>query len=156
VPTLEEITHEAGRDALADQESAVAGIRQRTGTLLAAQALVASFLGALTIDDRGLTGWAWLALATLIAGLSLSVVLLGPWRLRFAVDADELYRSLYDQAAAESEAGTLGWLAAAGFGYQELRTSNATRVRRMTAISGVLAALTVLQTLFWLAAIAVQ
>jgi hypothetical protein len=43
--TLEEITYDAGRHALADQESLVAGIRQRTGTLLAAHALVASFLG---------------------------------------------------------------------------------------------------------------
>jgi hypothetical protein len=40
VRTLEEITYEAGRSALADQESLVAGIRQRTGTLLAAHALV--------------------------------------------------------------------------------------------------------------------
>ncbi len=33
--TLEEITYEAGRSALADQESLVAGVRQRIGTLLA-------------------------------------------------------------------------------------------------------------------------
>lgn len=45
VPTLEEIVFEAGRDALADQDSVVTGIRQRTGTLLAAHALVASFPG---------------------------------------------------------------------------------------------------------------
>jgi hypothetical protein len=32
VLTLEEITYDAGRYALADQESLVAGIRQRTGT----------------------------------------------------------------------------------------------------------------------------
>jgi hypothetical protein len=44
--TLEEITYDASRSALADQESVAAGIRQRTGTLLAAHALVASFLGA--------------------------------------------------------------------------------------------------------------
>jgi hypothetical protein len=43
------VTYEAGRDALADQEALVAGIRQRTGTLLAAHAVVASFLGATTI-----------------------------------------------------------------------------------------------------------
>jgi hypothetical protein len=43
MPALEEITYEAGRAALADQESLVSGIRQRTGTLLAAHALVASF-----------------------------------------------------------------------------------------------------------------
>lgn len=49
MPALEEITYEAGRAALADQESLVSGIRQRTGTLLAAHALVASFLGATTV-----------------------------------------------------------------------------------------------------------
>jgi hypothetical protein len=49
VRTLEEVTYEAGRDALSDQEALVAGIRQRTGTLLAAGAIVASFLGATTI-----------------------------------------------------------------------------------------------------------
>ena|SRR5829696_7682351 len=51
---LEEITYEAGREALADQEALVAGIRQRTGTLLAAHALVTSFLGATTIREAGL------------------------------------------------------------------------------------------------------
>ena len=49
MPALEEITYEAGRAALADQESLVSGIRQRTGTLLAAHALVASFLGATVV-----------------------------------------------------------------------------------------------------------
>ncbi len=43
--TLDQITYDAGRHALADQEAFVAGVRQRTGTLLAAHALVASFLG---------------------------------------------------------------------------------------------------------------
>lgn len=54
MPALEEITYEAGRAALADQESLVSGIRQRTGTLLAAHALVASFLGATTVHAQGL------------------------------------------------------------------------------------------------------
>jgi hypothetical protein len=53
VKRLEEIVYEAGRDALADQEALVAGVRQRTGTLLAAHALVASFLGAATIREAG-------------------------------------------------------------------------------------------------------
>jgi hypothetical protein len=54
MPTLEEITYEAGRSALADQELLVSGVRQRTGTLLAAHALVASFLGATVVRSRGL------------------------------------------------------------------------------------------------------
>jgi hypothetical protein len=58
VKTLEEIVYEAGRDALADQEALVAGVRQRTGTLLAAHALVASFLSAATIRESGLDAWA--------------------------------------------------------------------------------------------------
>jgi hypothetical protein len=127
VKTLEEITYEAGRAALDDQEKLVSGIRQRTGTLLAAHALVASFLGATTIRETGLTGWAWIALAALVLGLVAAAVLLAPWELKFAVDAPELYAELYDQAAEEAEAGTLGWLAGAGFGYQALRAENATR-----------------------------
>jgi hypothetical protein len=68
MPTLEEITYDAGRSALGDQESLVAGIRQRTGTLLAAHALVASFLGASAVHAHGLHGWGWVAVAALLLG----------------------------------------------------------------------------------------
>ena len=104
--TLEEVTYEAGRDALADQEALVAGIRQRTGTLLAAHALVASFLGATTIRAVGLH--------------------------------------------------PLGWLAAAGFGYQALRRETAPRVTIMSRCSGLLSVLMIAQTLAWLSALAVD
>lgn len=63
MPTLEEIVFQAGRDALADQDGVVSGIRQRTGTLLAAHALVASFLGATTVKAEvftALAGPRWL------------------------------------------------------------------------------------------------
>jgi hypothetical protein len=92
MPTLEEITYEAGRSALADQESLVAGIRQRTGTLLAAHALVASFLGATTVKAQGLQVLGWFAVVALLLGLVAAATLLAPWRLKFAVDARELYR----------------------------------------------------------------
>jgi hypothetical protein len=154
--TLEEITYEAGRSALADQESLVAGIRQRTGTLLAAHALVASFLGATTVRAQGLRLLGWFAVVVLVSGLLAAAVLLAPWRLKFAVDARELYEELYDQAASEAEDETLGWLAAAGYGYQDLRTENAEKVRRMSWLSGALGVLMVLQTLLWLAALAVD
>jgi hypothetical protein len=156
VPTLEDITYEAGRAALADQESIVAGVRQRTGTQLAAHALVASFLGATAVHARGLHTWGWVALATLVAGLVVSAILLAPWRLKFAVDAMDLYKELYEQAAAEADTDTLGWLAAAGFGYQKLRAENAKKVERMSWLSGSLGVLMVAQTLAWLAALAIQ
>jgi hypothetical protein len=69
VPSLEEITYEAGRAALADQKSIVSGVRQRTGTLLAAHALVASFLGATAVHARGLHTRGWVALVMLVGGL---------------------------------------------------------------------------------------
>jgi hypothetical protein len=156
VKALEEIVYEAGRDALADQEALVAGVRQRTGTLLAAHALVASFLGAATIRESGLDAWGWIAISLLVIGLVAAGVLLAPWRLKFAVDARELHAELYEQATAEADAGTLGWLAAAGYGYQALREKNAGRVSWMSRISGALGVLMVLQTLAWLAGLAVD
>ncbi|HYM55412.1 MAG TPA: hypothetical protein VES97_08625 [Solirubrobacteraceae bacterium] len=156
MPTLEEITYEAGRCALADQESAVAGIRQRTGTLLAAHALVASFLGATTVRTRGLDPLGWVAMAGLVLGLLDAAVLLAPWRMTFAVDARELYDELYPETRAASQTDKLGWLAAAGYGYQRLRDENAARVSHMSWLSAVLGALMVLQTLSWLAALAVD
>jgi hypothetical protein len=156
VPTLEEITYEAGRGALADQESVVAGARQRTGTQLAAHALVASFLGATTVHARGLHTWGWVALGALVTGLVVSAILLAPWKLKFAVDASDLYRELYEQAAVEAEADTLGWLAAAGFGYQKLRAENVKKVQRMSWLSGSLGVLMVAQTIAWIAALAIH
>ncbi len=153
---LEEITYEAGRQALADQESLVAGIRQRTGTLLAAHALVASFLGAATVRAQGLEGLGVVAIGALVGGLVVAAALLAPWQLKFAVDARDLYDELYEQAADEAKDETLGWLAAAGYGYQDLREENATRVTRMSQLSGALSLLLIVQTLSWLAALAVE
>jgi hypothetical protein len=48
---------QAGRDALSDQHGVVTGVRQRTGTLLAAHALVASFLGVTTVKVKAGAGW---------------------------------------------------------------------------------------------------
>jgi hypothetical protein len=156
VRTLEEITYEAGRSALSDQESIVAGVRQRTGTLLAAHALVASFLGATAVRDQGLHPLGWVALLALVVGLVVAAVLLAPWKLKFAVDAHQLYLDLYEQAREEADADALGWLATVGFSYQRLGEKNATRIRRMSLLSGALGVLMVAQTLAWLAALALR
>ena len=154
--TLEAITYDAGRSALADQESVVAGIRQRTGTLLAAHALGASFLGATAVHARGLHAFGWLAIVALLAGLDAAAMLLAPWRLKVAIDARELYDEFYKSAAAEAEANTLGWLVSVGYSYQAVREENARKVRLMSWLSGALGMLMVLQTLAWLAALAVN
>ncbi len=84
-----------------------------------------------------------------------AAILLAPWRLRFAMDARKLYDQLCGQVAAEAPSACDG-LAAAGFAHQALHDENAERVRRMSQLSGLLAALMVCQTLAWLAALVVH
>ena len=148
--TLEEITYDAGRHALADQEALVSGIRQRAGTLVAAHAVVASFLGGTVLRGRGIEGWGWVAVVALVVALAIAATLLAPWKLKFAVDARDLYGELYGEASREAEADTLGWLASAAFGYQALRDENARRVGLMSKLSFALAVLLIVQTVSWL------
>src|SRR3984957_1928033 len=115
---LEGIVYEAGRRALADQEALVSGIRQRTGTLLAAHALVASFLGAAVIRAHSLDGFGCIALGALVLGLGAAAVLLAPWSLRFSISARELYDQLSQRASAKAGTDALGWLVEAGYSYQ--------------------------------------
>jgi hypothetical protein len=150
VTPLEEITCEAGRHALADQEAFVTGIQQRTGMLLAAHALVASFLGGTALTSRGLDGWGWVALGALLLGLVVAAALLAPWSLTFAVDAPDLYDKLFAVAAEKASADNRHWLVEAGYGYVSLRKRNARKVRWMTLMFGLLAGLMIFQTLTWL------
>ena len=134
----------------------MSGIRQRTGTLLAAHALVASFLGAAVIRDNGLDAFGWIALSALVLGLGAAAVLLAPWDLKFAIDARELYSYLSPQADAEADNDNLGWLVEAGYGDQAIRDENTKTVRLMSRLSGVLGTLMIVQTFAWLAALAVE
>jgi hypothetical protein len=150
VTSLEQITYEAGRHALADQETLVSGIRQRTGTLLAAHALVASFLGGATLSSLGLDGWGWAALSALLLGLLTGAILLAPWDLKFSVTAPELYNKIFAVALLPSSPDNSRWLVEAASGYEALRKLNLRKVRRMSRLSGFLALLVVGQTFLWL------
>jgi hypothetical protein len=150
VTRLEEITYDAGRAALADQEALVSGIRQRAGTLLAAHALVASFFGGPAIERDGFDLFTWTAVGALVAGLILAAGILAPWQLQFAVDARNIYWGLGVQAKEEALEGTLGWLAAVGFSYEDLRRQNRQKVLLISRMSAALGIVMVLQTLLWI------
>jgi hypothetical protein len=150
--TLDQITYDAGRHALADQEAFVASVRQCTGTLLAAHALVASFLGGAVLRDSSSSASTWVALTALVAGLIVAAILLAPWQLRFAIDARDLYRALQ---GAPPGPGTVSYLAGAGLAYQKLHTNNMAKTRRMSSLLRVLAILMVAQALFWLTALVI-
>ncbi len=152
--SLEQIVYETGRNALADQEALVTGIRARTGTLLAAHALVASFLGATTIRTQGLVPLVWVALAALALGLMIAALLLSPWRLRFSLDARELQDEM--NLPQQPSRSVAEWTTAVGLFHHALMEQNESRVRRMSTLSGALAMLMVLQTLAWLAVLVVD
>lgn len=63
---------------------------------------------------------------------------------------------LYQQAAEEADAETFGWLVSAGYLHHDLRAENAAGVTRMSRLSAALGVLMVVQTLAWLAALAVD
>jgi hypothetical protein len=150
VTRLEEITYETARAALADQESLVSGIRQRTGTLLAAHALVASFFGGPAIERDGFDLLTWAAVATLVAGLVLAAGVLAPWRLQFSFDARDFYWGLSGRAKEEAVKGTLGWLAAVGFEHEDLRRLNRRKVLLISRMSAGLGVVMIAQTLLWI------
>jgi hypothetical protein len=117
---------------------------------------VASFLGASALREYGLSIASWLALATLLCALVVAAILLAPWRLGFTLDARDLYDELSKQSASDEHSSIGDGWAAAGFAHQALHKENAPSVRRMSRLSGLLAALMVCQTLAWLAALVVH
>jgi hypothetical protein len=87
VPSLEQTMHETAVRALAQQEAALEALRARTGTLLTASSLVASFLGGQGIARHGLSAWIMLALASFAGVVVRSVYVLLPQRgLNFSLD----------------------------------------------------------------------
>jgi hypothetical protein len=94
---LEVLALDFARDALSKQDTVLAELRARTGTLLAASSIVASFLGATAISRDGLSAWSVLALVSLAASLTLCVVILLPRAdLSFSIDGPRVYEELFE------------------------------------------------------------
>ena len=93
VPT---IVYELALRSLEQQERELSELRARTNTVIAASALIASFLGAAAIRDHGgLSVWSVVALLILGVTGGLSLLVLWPRELRFAFDARKTYAELY-------------------------------------------------------------
>jgi hypothetical protein len=90
---LEELLYAAALRALEQQERQVADLRSRTGTLLAAAALSASFFGATAIDRAGLSVPVLLGTIALVLATALCLMVLAPVRLSFDVDVPSLHEA---------------------------------------------------------------
>jgi hypothetical protein len=93
---FEKLAYEAALRGLDKQEQLLEELRARTGALLAAAALAASFLGQRAFEGPAPRGLAIAVLASFVVSIGSSVYVLLPKRaLVFAGNASELYDSLY-------------------------------------------------------------
>ncbi len=102
---LTELSYAAGVRALDLQERAIDQLRARTGILLAATSLTASFLGAQTVQHaNGLGTLGGLALVSLVASVGLcTYVLLPKQGFVFSLNAREMYETLFEFEEDEEE-----------------------------------------------------
>lgn len=155
-PRVEEIAYDMSRTALADQASSVAGVRSRTATLVAAQALVTSFLGDVAIDGGSLDPWGWAAIGSLTVGLLLAALIVAPWEVEFSLDVTDLYPDLRAAADQEADAGTFAWLSTVSYLHQERILRNRSIVLWLNRLSAALGVVTTVQSLLWIVAIGVR
>lgn len=88
----EQIVYGEATRAITEQQNALDGLRSRTGVLLAAAAIVTSFLGGEALrEPNGLDRLEWAGVGSFAAVAALSLIILVPWsRWRFAASASTL------------------------------------------------------------------
>jgi hypothetical protein len=105
-PRLSSLSYAEGIRALEVQERTVDQLRARTGLLLAASSLAASFLGSEAIqhEHHGLNAASYLALAALVISVALCVYLLvGKSGFVFSLNPAVMFASLYEYRDDEDE-----------------------------------------------------
>lgn len=148
-PSLAQIIYEQAQKALEQQERQVNELRQRTGTLLAAAALTASFFGAAALGRDGVVAPVVLAAVALAVTVLSGLYVLYPHELEFSVDA----RRLYDDLAGDQDDSDR-LLVRLGFGLRDTRERNGRVVDRLALCLAIAAIALVVQIAFWTWALA--
>jgi hypothetical protein len=149
--TLSELSLGEGIRTLEVQERSVDQLRARTGMLLAASSLSASFLGAQTIQhESGLGALSAIALVLLIVSVGLCVyLLLGKQGFVFSISGREIYESLFafQDDAEETRRRLVYWIEA-------FWTANQAKIENLSRYFLVASIALVLQLIFWAFALA--
>lgn len=153
----ERIVYDESVRLLASQETTLAGLRGRAGTLLAAASLVTAFLAppALETTRRGnvvrvFDGFAWSATGCFVGLVIVSLVVLWPYRWIFGHDAHQLMDDLLDPDPPTDEAVLLRHLA---YWNDVNHTSNAEKLEWLFVAFGLGSVLLAAEIAFWLAAL---
>jgi hypothetical protein len=150
-PSLDEIIYEQAQKALEQQERQVNELRQRTGTLLAAAALTASFFGAAALGHDGIIAPVVLAAVALAVTVLSGLYVLYPHQLEFSADA----RLLYDDLVGDQEHPD-SLLLRIAFGFRDTRERNGKVVDRLARCLAIAAVALVVQIAFWTWALALR
>jgi hypothetical protein len=143
---LTELSYAEGVRALEVQERSIDQLRARTGILLAATSLTASFLGAQTVQHAsGLDTLGGLALISLIVSIGLCIYVLLPKEgFVFSLNAKEMYERLFDFEEDDEEVRRrlVYWL-------EEYRQDNQKKIDSLGSYFFAAAVALLLQLVFW-------
>ena len=143
---LAELSYDAGIRGLDLQERAVEQLRARTGVLLAASSLTASFLGAQTIQhESGLNVLSALALISLAVSVLFCVYVLLPKQVfEFSLNAPQVYEALFEIRDDDEEVRRrlAYWL-------EEFWQRNQDRIDELARYFFAAAVALILQLIFW-------
>ncbi|HEX4806068.1 MAG TPA: hypothetical protein VFU94_09215 [Conexibacter sp.] len=142
------LAYEASLRALDQQHKVLEDLRSRTGLLLAAASLSASFLGARAFDGHASVALSAIALVALAVTLVLGIVVLMPRpELVFSTEGTLLYADLYDvDDPAEQHRYLAHWL-------DEFWEGNELPIQQMTRRFEIAAGALVVQVLAWILAV---
>jgi hypothetical protein len=145
---LAKVSCELATRSLASQEATLTEMQGRTGTLLAAGALAASFLGGRALDKVGLDFANWCALVAFGSSLVCAGLILLPGKaMTFSGSGREFYENAFEDGEAEIYRRLTYWL-------EGLHDANYIPMRRLARLfTGALCALGIAITL-WAVAIA--
>jgi hypothetical protein len=154
----ERIVYDESVRVLDAQETSLAGLRGRAGTLLAASALVTAFLAPPALEVAGSDGvvrhfncWTWAATAAFVGVVVAALVILWPYKWVFGHAAHDLMDHLLDVNPPADEATILRHLAY----YNDVNhSSNADKLRWLFGAFELGCLLLAAEIGFWLAALA--
>jgi len=141
--TIEELAYETALAAMQRQEEEVSQLRSRTGQLLAAGSLVASFFGAAVLSRKGTAPWSAFALIAFVLSFAACIYLLAPKKgLIFALSGPDLHEELKDDSIDAAHLRVASWL-------QNIRTGNQDRIDRLNKVFVVASVALIAEVVFW-------
>lgn len=144
---FEKLAYEEAVRGLDKQEGLLEALRTRTGVLLAASSLAASFLGQQAVSHSSPPGFAVVALLAFVASMGGGVVILLPKRdLVFATGGADCYAGLYEIRGDMAEV-----YRRLAYELDRLWDSNNNAIRQLSRIFTLAAASLVVEILSWAA-----